>query len=374
VGDPQSFLKARNLHQVLFDVLRSQLSIVVVLAVIPWYALAAQPAQQSSIDSAYVAGAFRAFTGAGDSVSLGMVVAAMQFHEVVFVGETHDDPTAHLVELKLLRAIDSTLAASDPNEQRPRDITLSVEFFQRDVQGIVDEYLAGLITEKAFLGDVRPWPRYMTDYRPLIEYARNEGLKVVAANAPRRYANLVTRRGKESLQQLSPDAQFWLPPLPFPEASDEYRDQWISAVEEVVRLEQDPCGRSLPDSLRSEDSTTVSHHPSIGHHDAMGNQFDAQLLWDATMGYSIADHLLRSPEDLVIHIVGSFHVERGTGAPEYLEIYRPGSSAMTVVIRPVDDIERFEPAPDGQWGDFVIQTERSRTVTAIECRLSESRP
>ena len=34
----------------------------------------------------------------------------------------------------------------------------------------------------------------------------------------------------------------------------------------------------------------------------------------------------------------------------------------------LDDIATFEPAPQGEWGDFVIQTDRARTLEAIECR------
>jgi hypothetical protein len=41
---------------------------------------------------------------------------------------------------------------------------------------------------------------------------------------------------------------------------------------------------------------------------------------------------------------------------------------MIVVLRPVDDVDAFEPAPAGEWGDFVIQTDKSRTLEEIECR------
>jgi uncharacterized iron-regulated protein len=328
--------------------------------------------RDQAVDSAYVAGEYRVFTGSGDVAALQDVVTAMQFHEVVFLGETHDDPTAHLLELELLSQVDSTLSSPVAHRGTERDVTLSVEFFQRDVQGIVDEYVAGLISEGAFLEDVRPWPRYGSDYRHLVEYAKAHGIRILAANAPRRYVNRVGRLGRKSLEGLSAEAQLWLPPLPYGDASNEYRDQWVRAIMDVAELERDPCG------LASEDSSVVrevpAEHPSTHHHADMGNQLDAQLLWDATMAYAISDYLLREPDNLIIHIVGSFHVERGTGTPEFLERYRPGTSSMTVIIRPVADIETFEPAPDGQWGDFVIQTDRSRTLTEIECAITEGQP
>ena len=65
---------------------------------------------------------------------------------------------------------------------------------------------------------------------------------------------------------------------------------------------------------------------------------------------------------------GSSRYERGTGTPEHLEAYRAGTSAMIVLLRPVEDVDVFEPAPEGQWGDFVIQTDQAHTLEAIECR------
>jgi len=106
----------------------------------------------------------------------------------------------------------------------------------------------------------------------------------------------------------------------------------------------------------------------------VGNQLHSQVLWDATMAYWISEYLAREENALVLHIVGSFHVERGTGIPEHLEAYRPGTSPMIVVLRPVEDIDTFEPAPDGEWGDFVIQTDESRTLEEIECRRYLAEP
>ena len=100
----------------------------------------------------------------------------------------------------------------------------------------------------------------------------------------------------------------------------------------------------------------------------MGNQLDSQVLWDATMAHSIARFLQSQPNALVLHMVGGFHVERGTGTPEQLQAYAPATRSMVISLRPVDKVDAFEPAPDGTWGDFVIQTDKARTLEAIECR------
>jgi uncharacterized iron-regulated protein len=292
------------------------------------------------------------------------VVAAIGQHQVVFIGETHDDPTAHMLQAELLEralAVDgagATRGVAGEAGAGARRVALSLEFFERDVQPIMDEYLAGLITEAAFLRDSRPWPRYATDYRPIVELAKAHGLDVIAANAPRRYVNRVTRLGRESLDALPPHALEVLPPLPYGEPSAAYRDQWIQVIARVMEQEGLKCG--IP----------VAHAPApVGAHGNMGNQLHSQVLWDASMAWWVARYLEANPDALVLHVAGGFHVARGTGTPEHLEAYRPGTRAMIVMIRPVEDVDIFQPAPDGEWGDFVIQTDRARTLEAIECRV-----
>ncbi len=321
-------------------------------------------------DTAYTAGEYRVFTGAGEPATLDDVVAAMAPNTVVFIGETHDDPTQHMLEAELLRrayeAYGDPAAVGTTAGTTARPVALSLEFFQRDTQGIVDEYLAGLITDKAFQADARPWPRYETDYRPLVEFAKEHGLPVIAANAPRRYANRVTRLGRESLDELSPEALASLPPLPYGTASEAYRNQWIQVISEVMEEEGMKCGIPI-DQLAAEGEEAVARAPE-GSHGNMGNQMDSQVLWDASMAYSISEFLALVPDALVLHMVGGFHVERGTGTPEHLEAYRPGTNRLIVSMQAVEDVDTFEPAPEGEWGDFVIQTDMSRTLEEIECR------
>jgi uncharacterized iron-regulated protein len=310
-----------------------------------------------ALDTVYEPGEYRVFTGAGQPATLDDVVAAMANHQVVFIGETHDDPTAHALQARLLERAWESYHTPSPAAIEARTVALSLEFFERDVQLVLNEYLADLITESAFLAASRPWPRYETDIRPLVEFSKAHGLPVIAANAPRRYATRVTRHGRESLEDLPARALDYLPPLPYPQPSQAYRDQWIAVMANVMRQEGTRCG--IP----------VDHPPApVGAHAQMGNQLHTQTLWDASMAWSIARHLEAHPGALVLHLVGGFHVARGTGTPELLQLYLPGASHMIVVIRPVEDPDAFEPAPAGEWGDFVIQTERARTLEAIECR------
>ncbi len=138
-----------------------------------------------------------------------------------------------------------------------------------------------------------------------------------------------------------------------------YRDQWIGVISEVMEQEGTRCG------LPVADSQAVA---PVGAHGNMGNQLQAQALWDASMAWSVAQYLRAHPDALVLHMVGGFHVARDTGTPEHLRAYQPDARTLIVMLRPVDDIAVFEPAPSGEWGDFVIQTDAARTLEAIECR------
>lgn len=330
------------------------------LAVAP--PVGAQDVTPTGTDTAYVAGEYRVFTGAGDAAAIEDIVAAMGRHHVVFVGETHDDPTGHMLELALLRRAAEVYGAGDA----PRPVVLSLEFFERDVQSVLDEYLEDVITEPSFRAASRPWPRYETDYRPMIEFAKQRGLAVIAANAPRRYVTRVGMHGRESLDDLSAEARRSLAPLPYGQPSDAYRRQWIQTIMKVQEEEGMKCGLPIPAPADGE--AAVQARAPVGTHTGMGNQMHSQVLWDATMAHAIALALAERPDALVLHMVGGFHVERGTGIPEHLEAYRPGTTRMIVAVRPVENVEVFEPVPEGSWGDFVIQTDEARTLDAIECR------
>ena len=321
------------------------------------------------------------------------IVAAARNADALLIGETHDDPIAHALEFEFLKAMNETV---DSN----RSVTLSLEMFESDVQDIINEYLDDYISERHFKNSARPWGNYDTDYRPSVEYARENGLAVIAANAPRRYVSRVTSHGAESLSDLPASAKAYLPPLPYALASVPYREQWNAlmaesmaemqaamdsmktaesdpdpamdpamdpAVDPAVDPAADPEQYSAEDSSEDAnaaalpDSSAVSAaaQPMHGSPEGMSNALDSQSLWDASMAYSIASALLDSPGTLVVHFAGGFHVETGTGIPEHLERYRPGTRKVIVAIRPHDSIREFDHDEFAGLGDFVILTDKT---------------
>ena len=100
----------------------------------------------------------------------------------------------HLAQLDLLQAI---------KKSTKNKVALSMEMFETDVQLVLNEYLEGKISEDVFVKDARAWPKYSTDYKPLVEAMKSDGLHVIAANAPRRYVKMVTKNGLSALDKLS---------------------------------------------------------------------------------------------------------------------------------------------------------------------------
>lgn len=263
---------------------------------------------------------YTVFDAAGKPADIGRIIEAAEKSEVVFLGEQHDDAVAHRLQMELFAAILEKYGAR-------RKIALSLEMFERDVQTILDEYLKSQITETHFLASSRPWGNYKTDYRPLVEFAKEKNLPVIAANAPRRYVNMVARLGRDSLKNLSPAAKNWIAPLPFERASNAYGAKFNALM------------GGITDSLNA-------HTPML----------ESQTLWDATMAFSIAENLRRDKNALVVHLNGSFHTENRLGTVEHLAKYQPRARVLVVTMKYEDDFKNFNASKHAESGDFIILT------------------
>ncbi len=264
---------------------------------------------------------YRIYRGDGTPATFDQLLADSRAAEVTFVGESHDDPVAHYLEEEILR------------RTWDADAALSLEMFERDVQLVLDEYLAGLITESQLLAGSRPWRNYASDYRPLIEFAKEKKMPVLAANAPRRYVNRVSRLGAASLNEVPPEGRRFLPPLPYAEASAEYAAKFERVMKEHLEGGRPPSSESI------------------------ARRLEAQSLWDAAMAYSIADFLTKHPGKRVLHINGQFHTAERMGTVEHLLRYRPNTPVVVVTILPEKSFPAFDAGSMNHAGNFVVVTD-----------------
>lgn len=280
----------------------------------------------------------------GRDVTFEAMIRAASRSDVVFFGEQHDDPGTHRAELAVLAALG--------NASRP--VVLSLEMFERDVQGVLDDYLAGRIAESEFLARARPWERYTTDYRALVELARARGWPVVAANVPRRLASAVSRSGLASIEGLPATER----PLAAREISCPH-DAYYDKFAEQMRGHSAGGGpASVADSAQMRTMTD--------------RFYEAQCVKDETMAESIVAALGTAGKGaLVLHVDGAFHSDFGLGTVARVVRRRPGIAVTVLSAIPVDAVDRTTPAEFKERGDFVILT---RTPPAAPAAPATPKP
>ncbi|PCJ27389.1 MAG: hypothetical protein COA97_03730 [Flavobacteriales bacterium] len=224
-------------------------------------------------------------------VDVGSIIKDMKKYDVLLYGEAHDDSITHRIQTLLFQLMFSEFGGN---------ATVSMEMFDRDVQYIMDEYLSGKIKKSYFLKDSRKWSNYK-DYEPMVEFAKKNGLQVIAANAPFRYVNVATKGGLEALQSLSDCAKTALAPLPYNYADGAYKDKL--------------------DKLMGH--TPGEKRPSY-------DMIPGQSLWDATMAYSIQQYNKNNPKSKIIHLNGRFHSEEYFGIYQRLAEYDKNIKALVI--------------------------------------------
>ncbi len=263
-------------------------------------------------------------SGKNKDVAWEKLLKATSGADVVFFGELHNNPICHWLELELTKAM---------FEEDSTDLKLGAEMFEADNQIILNEYLQGLITEKQLTKEAKVWPNYDTDYAPLVNFAKERHLAFVATNIPRRYANLVSREGLESLNKLSESAKEWMAPLP-------------------INVDLD-----LPGYKKITGMMAGMHakDPESGKRIAL-----AQATKDATMGWFIAQNL--RPKTKMIHFNGTYHSNDHEGTVYYLKKYKPGVKVITIATVEQDDITHIEDE-SATLADFIIVVPSDMTKT-----------
>ncbi|HTD39035.1 MAG TPA: ChaN family lipoprotein [Mucilaginibacter sp.] len=250
-------------------------------------------------------------------ISTDDIINNMNNVDVLFFGEEHNDSTCHVLELILF----TKLAAKYPGKA-----ALSMEMLETDCQNILNEYLNGLIREKNFVTEARAWHNYK-DYRPLIELAKTRQIPVVAANAPARYVNMVNRMGLAGLEKLDASGKAWLPPLPIDTTTGPYYEKFLQIMG--------------------------------GHSGNMGGMqmYQAQNVWDATMGWSIARFFKKHKDFKVLQLNGGFHSEEKLGAAAQLKKYSSKTQILNIACFADENFENPDWSKFSKNNDYIILTD-----------------
>lgn len=255
--------------------------------------------------------AYSIFTSEGRETDYGKMIKALHDADIIFIGETHNCPVAHWMEYEI---------TSDLIKRSAKGLALGAEMFESDNQLLVDEYTQGLISSDKFESEAKLWDNYWTDYASLIYLARENGLKFVATNVPRRYASYVKDNGLEALSSLSQEAKSLMAPLP------------------------------ISFDRSAQDEEMFGFMQMMGGKGSGNSHFaQAQALKDATMAWFISQNFQKK----FIHYNGNFHSEAKGGIIPYLEQYLPGKKIVTICSARQDNIGSLEKENRGR-ADFII--------------------
>ncbi len=217
----------------------------------------------------------------GVKITAEQMKAAITDARIVYVGETHDNPAAHRLELQVLKAM---------AERYPGELSLGMEMFNTSQQEILDQWSKGELDEKDFLKNVRWYDNWRMDYayyRDILNYAREQRIPVIGLNATREMVKAV---GGSTLAELDVTIRRQLPEF---DLEDPYQRAMVEAIY---------AGHNQGDSM-------------------LDGFLRIQTLWDETMAENIVLNLAdKKPEHRMVVMAGGNHVRYGFGIPR--RVYR----------------------------------------------------
>lgn len=252
----------------------------------------------------------------GKNLTSAQLASKLQKYDVVFFGEYHDQSEIHQYELELLEAM---------YKAKGEKLALYMEMFEADNQSKLNNFLADTLSEENFLDASRPWPNYRTDYAPLVNFAKEKKMPVIAANVPRFLAAHVAKNNA-STEGVEAQYQQWLPKHTYaPEGA--YKDKFYAQMSSPAAPMKMPPQR-------------------------LAAVYAAQCLKDDKMAESIAAFADAHQNMQILHINGCFHSDAHLGTAQKLEALRP--ELKVAVITPLERKQKGEkPA-----GDFVVWFDR----------------
>ncbi len=262
--------------------------------------------------------AFIVYNAKGKKTTVNNMLNDSKKADCILFGEFHDNPITHWLQLETAKFLSGSTS-----------LCLGFEMFESDQQQLVDDYLSGKLTDKQFSDSCRLWPNYETDYKPLIDLAKQKGFPCIASNVKRKYASLLFKKGRAALDTLSEAEKNKFASLDFK------LDSTLSQYREVRKM--------------------GGHGMGIG-------MMEAQAFKDATMAMHIQKYL--SLNFQVLHFNGAFHSDYYQGILWYL-MQNPSflvKKKLTISTVSQDDITKLDKVHFGK-ADYIICVSESMTKT-----------
>jgi len=247
--------------------------------------------------------------GSGSKAGWSDLVASCVEADAVLIGECHGHDVGQAFQTLLFQEI----LSGSPNA------TAALEFFERDEQAALDDYLRGLTDEAEFRRAThRTDSNFTSGHRAMVEACKSAGRPVIAANSPRRYVRIARIDGFERLGALTPEQQrLFMVPRSIPEGR--YQDEFFKVMGAEDLL---PLSGNLPEDSKAGAANAERRQTIEG-------MFRSQSLWDWTMADSVASEMARGGRPVVL-VVGRFHIDHDGGLVQALRAMRPGTRIVTI--------------------------------------------
>ena len=260
--------------------------------------------------------AYQIFDKNGKKTSYEKLLKAGEKADVVLFGEYHDNSVVHWLQLEFTKDL-----------AQKKDLVLGAEMLEADNQKQLDQYLKGEINQKQLDSSARLCKNYKTDYKPLVDFAKEKKFSFIATNVPRRYASLVFKKDLVALDSLSAQEKSWIAPLPI-----EF-DINLPGYKSMMGMQGGHAGEKMP---------------------------KAQAIKDATMAYFINKN--RKENSVFIHYNGTYHSDNFEGINWYLRKLDAGIKIVTIATVEQKDISKLE-AEHYNKADFILVIDEDVTKT-----------
>ena len=264
---------------------------------------------------------YNIFSSKGKVQKFDKVINKIADADIVFFGELHNNAISHWLELEVAKALYAKHGDS---------FVMGAEMYEADQQLIINEYLSGAVKYKYFKGQARLWPNDETDYAPILSFAKENHIPMIATNVPRRYAAIVNKGSLTALDSLSDEAKRYIAPLP------------------IHYFEDADCYTGMIAAMG-------------GHKSArMTNIVKAQALKDATMAHFILANWEQGKH--FFHFNGSYHSDNHESIILYLKKANPELKIATITTVSQENIDTINDKTQTS-ADFIIAVDEDMTNT-----------
>ena len=268
--------------------------------------------------------AYQLFKSNGKAANYEKMIKDLAECDMVFFGEYHNNPISHWLQLEMSESFFKI---------KGEKLFFGAEMFENGNQLVLDEYLKDFYPEDKMLPEITQlWSNYKTDYKPLVNFAKDHNLRFIATNIPRRYASMLHKKGMDALKELSPEALAMIGP-----DLETFFDPTVKAYAEMA----DKMGGHIPENML--------------------NIQIAQASKDATMAHFSLKNF--SPGDFLFHFEGAYHSNYKQGIIWWINKIQPGINMKSITTVMQSEWDEMSKEDKAEIANYIIVVANNMTMT-----------